>query len=146
MTPEQKMLVRTSFAQVVPIAEPAAAMFYARLFELDPSLRRLFHGDMQEQGRKLMDMLRVAVASLDRLDNVLPALERLGARHAGYGVQPSHYATVGAALLWTLEQGLGSAFTPDVRAAWTVLYTLVADVMQGAQAEAAATMTRARAA
>src|SRR3954452_24569678 len=137
MTPEQKLLVQTSFAQVVPIAGTAATLFYDRLFELDPSLRAMFKGDMEEQKRKLMTMLQVAVANLNRLDTLVPAVQNLGARHVGYGVQPHHYATVGAALLWTLEQGLGPAFTPDVRDAWVAVYTLLADVMQTPLAKAA---------
>jgi hemoglobin-like flavoprotein len=137
MTPEQKVLVQTSFAQVLPIAGIAATLFYDRLFTLDPSLRAMFKGDMEEQKRKLMMMLQVAVANLDRLDTLIPAVQNLGARHVRYGVQPEHYATVGAALLWTLEQGLGPAFTPAVRAAWVAVYTLLTDVMQTPLAQAA---------
>ena len=128
----QKELVQTSFAQVRPIAEAAAALFYRRLFELDPALRPLFKGEMEEQGRKLMDMLGLAVKGLDRPEALLPVLATLGRRHAGYGVKESHYETVGEALLWTLEQGLGPGFTPEIREAWTVLYKLVADTMLAA--------------
>ena len=130
-------LVKDSFRQVLPIADQAAALFYARLFELDPELRELFRGDMVEQGRKLMTMIATAVASLERLDAIVPAVRQLGARHAGYGVTEEHYATVGAALLWTLEKGLGPAFTPAVREAWTTTYSLLADTMIEAQREAA---------
>jgi hemoglobin-like flavoprotein len=132
MTPEQKVLVTQSFELVLPIADQAAELFYSRLFALDPALRPMFRGDMREQGRKLMHMLRVAVANLNRLDVLMPAVQQLGARHGAYGVQPAHYATVGAALLWTLEQGLGPAFTPEVRAAWTTVYTTLAEIMQQA--------------
>ena len=128
----QKALVQTSFAQVRPIADAAAALFYSRLFELDPTLRPLFKGDMGEQGRKLMEMIDLAVKGLDRPEALLPALAALGRRHAGYGVNESDYETVGEALLWTLEQGLGPSFTPDVREAWAALYRLVADTMRGA--------------
>src|SRR5262245_30679403 len=114
MKPEQITLVQDTFAQVVPIADTAAALFYERLFTLDPALRPLFKGDMTEQQRKLMTMLGVAVKGLNRLDTIVPAVQQLGARHAGYGVQDEHYGTVGAALLWTLGQGLGKGFTPDV--------------------------------
>src|SRR5262245_8268570 len=117
MTPHQKMLVQTTFAQVAPIAETAAALFYARLFELDPSLRPMFSADLNEQGRKLMQMIGVAVAGLDKLDALVPAVRALGQRHAGYGVRDEHYATVAEALLWTLETGLGEAFTFEVREA-----------------------------
>jgi hemoglobin-like flavoprotein len=142
VTPEQKRLVQESFAQVVPIADIAAELFYGRLFELDPSLRRLFHGNMREQGRKLMQMLAVAVRGLDRLEMIVPAVQALGRRHAAYGVTDAHFATVGAALLWTLEQGLGSAFTPEVADAWASVYdvltTTMKDAMAGASLPAAA--------
>lgn len=129
MTPYQIALVKDSFRKVAPIAEQAAALFYARLFDLDPTLRRLFRGDMQEQGRKLMQMLGTAVAALDRLDALLPVARQLGARHVAYGVRDEHYATVGAALLWTLEKGLGTDFTDEVKAAWVDTYTLVSSTM-----------------
>jgi len=135
MTPEQIALVQTSFAQVLPIADTAAALFYNRLFELDPSLKPLFKGDMREQGRKLMTMIRVVVNGLNRLDQLVPAVQELGRRHARYGVTDAHYDTVGAALLATLHQGLGEAFTPDVAAAWAMAYALLADTMKAAAAE-----------
>ncbi len=134
MTPETQALVRESFAKVAPIAPQAAALFYGRLFELDPTLKPLFQGDMTEQGRKLMTMIGTAVANLNKLDAIVPAVQDLGRRHTSYGVQPQHYATVGSALLWTLGQGLGDAFTPQVEAAWTEVYTVLATVMQDAAA------------
>ena len=134
MTPESQRLVRDSFAQVAPIAPAAAAMFYDRLFTLDPTLQPLFKGDMTEQGHKLMTMIGTAVANLHRLDTILPAVCDLGRRHAGYGVQPSHYQTVASALLWTLERGLGDAFTSETRAAWVECYTTLAGTMQEAAA------------
>ncbi len=133
MSPAETALVKDSFRQIVPIADQAAALFYARLFELDPALRQLFRGDMREQGRKLMAMIATAVAALDRIDSLVPAVRQLGARHAGYGVKEEHYATVGAALLWTLEKGLGAGFTPAVREAWTSTYSLLATTMIEAQ-------------
>jgi hemoglobin-like flavoprotein len=136
MTPEQKQIVRETFALVEPIAEPAAALFYGRLFELDPSLRPMFRGDMAEQGKKLMQTIAVVVHGLDRLQTLIPAVEALGRRHVGYGVRDEHYTTVAAALLWTLEKGLGPAFTPAAREAWTAAYTTLATVMQRAAAEA----------
>jgi hemoglobin-like flavoprotein len=135
MTPEQIVLVQTSFAQVLPIADTAAALFYGRLFELDPSLKPLFKGDMREQGRKLMTMIRVVVNGLNRIDQLVPAVQELGRRHARYGVADAHYDVVGAALLATLHQGLGEAFTPEVAAAWAVAYALLADTMKAAAAE-----------
>ena len=135
MTPEQIKLIQASFALVLPIADTAAALFYGHLFELDPSLKPLFRGDMGEQGRKLMTMIRVVVNGLDRLDQIVPAVQELGRRHARYGVRDEHYDTVGAALLATLHQGLGDAFTPAVAAAWAAAYGLLADTMKAAAAE-----------
>jgi hemoglobin-like flavoprotein len=136
MNPESQRLVRESFAKVAPIAPAAAAMFYDRLFVLDPTLRPLFKGDMAEQGRKLMSMIGAAVANLGRLDVIVPTVRELGRRHAGYGVQQSHYDTVGTALVWTLEQGLGSDFTQATRQAWVEAYTILAETMQQSAASA----------
>jgi hemoglobin-like flavoprotein len=127
-------LVQASFERVLPIADEAAALFYARLFELDPGLRALFRNDLAAQGRALMGMLRVAVAGLSRLDQIVPAVQALGRRHAAYGVTDAHYATVASALLWALERGLGDAFTPETRSAWVTVYTLLATAMQQATA------------
>jgi hemoglobin-like flavoprotein len=134
MTPENQALVRDSFAKVVPIAPQAAALFYDRLFVLDPSLKPLFKGDMNEQGRKLMAMLGTAVANLGKLEAIVPAVQDLGRRHKTYGVPPESYDTVAAALLWTLGQGLGDAFTPQVEVAWVEAYTILATVMKDAAA------------
>jgi len=132
MTEHQIQLIRQSFALVAPISDTAAALFYQRLFELDPALRPMFPASLVGQGRKLMQMLGAAVGLLDKPATLIPTLESLGRRHAGYGVRDEHYATVGSALLWTLEQGLGPAFTPEVRAAWIGLYDVVATTMQRA--------------
>jgi hemoglobin-like flavoprotein len=137
MTPKQIELVQQSWSQVQPIAETAAGMFYERLFTLDPSLRSLFRGDMKEQGRKLMAMIGFAVKGLSRLEQLVPGVQALGRRHAGYGVRDQHYATVAAALLWTLEQGLGDSFTQEVREAWTIAYGLLASTMKDASRVAA---------
>ena len=139
MTPNQIEAVKTSFALVRPISDQAGEMFYGRLFELDPSLRPLFKGDIAEQSKKLMQMLAVAVNSLDNLDAIVPAVQALGARHAQYGVKDRDYVTVAEALLWTLQKGLGDAFTPAVKASWVAAYTLLADTMKAAahKAEAA---------
>ena len=138
MNQKQIELVQSSFAEVLPIAEPAAALFYDRLFELDPSLRAMFRGDMKEQGKKLMDMIAVVVVNLRNLPSIVPGVRALGARHAAYGVQDEHYDTVGEALLWTLGQGLGELFTDDVRDAWATAYTILATTMKDAAAEVAA--------
>jgi hemoglobin-like flavoprotein len=136
MTPEQGQLVTTTWNQVAPIADTAATLFYGKLFELDPTLRPLFSADLAEQKKKLMMTLGFAVGSLNRPDTLLPAVRQLGKRHAGYGVKDEHFATVGAALLWTLEQGLGESWTPDVAAAWTAVYGVVATTMKEGMAEA----------
>jgi hemoglobin-like flavoprotein len=132
MTPEQKQLVQESFEQLKPISQAAGRLFYVRLFDLDPSLSRLFKNDLDEQSRKLMQMIAVAVKGLDKPEDLLPAVEALGRRHVGYGVQERHYETVGSALLWTLEKGLGAAFTPQVKEAWRTVYRLLADTMKAA--------------
>ncbi|MBI3199301.1 MAG: hemin receptor [Rhodospirillales bacterium] len=129
MTPHQIKLVQTSFAQVAPIAATAADLFYGRLFEIAPQVRAMFPDDLSGQKKKLMAMLGTAVAGLSHLDTLLPAVRALGQRHAGYGVTAEHYAPVGAALLWTLEKGLGEAFTDDVENAWTTAYTILAGAM-----------------
>ena len=127
--------MQTTWAQVAPNAALVAQLFYARLFELDPSLHILFaHADIGEQGKKLTQMITVAVKSLDRLDQLIPAVEALGRRHTGYGVREQHYGTVGRALLDTLAAGLGPAFTEEVCAAWTTTYLTLAAVMLRAAA------------
>ena len=123
-------LIRSSWSAVEPIADTAAGLFYGRLFELDPAIERLFRRtDMAAQRKVLMQTLTVVVKSLDKLDQIVPAVQALGRRHAGYGVREEHYATVGDALLWTLEQGLGEAFTPSTRDAWAGAYGILASVM-----------------
>ncbi|HYM00912.1 MAG TPA: globin family protein [Blastocatellia bacterium] len=136
MTSEQKALVQSSFSQVMLISHLAAGLFYDRLFELDPTLRALFKSDMREQQRKLMQMLEVVVKGLDNLDTLIPAVEALGKRHVSYGVTEDHYETVGRALIDTLETGLGSKFTPNVREAWMAAYGLLASVMKQSTAAA----------
>jgi hemoglobin-like flavoprotein len=139
VTPREQTLIRESWAQVAPIADTAASIFYDRLFELDPSLRTLFsRTDMAGQRRNLMQTLAVVVASIDRLESIVPAVEALGRRHAGYGVEAAHFETVGQALLDTLAIGLGEAFTTEVREAWATAYGILAGVMQSAAADIAA--------
>ncbi|WP_282124263.1 globin family protein [Algibacter mikhailovii] len=133
MEPNTVTLVQESFEKVKPIAPAAAEIFYTKLFELDPQLKPLFptdkEGAMVEQGNKLMTMLAAAVAGLSNLDALIPVLKDLGKRHVAYRVEPSHYETVGAALLGTLEAGLGDAFTDDVKEAWTSVYGTMSSVM-----------------
>jgi hemoglobin-like flavoprotein len=130
MTPRQTTLIQESFARVRPIAGPAAALFYGRLFEIAPPLRSMFKRDGEEQGRMLMATLGTAVAMLGQPERFARTLENLGRGHAAYGVTAAHFEPVGQALLWALEQGLGDAFTDEVREAWTLLYADVAVLMQ----------------
>lgn len=133
LTLAQKELVQESWEKVKPISDTAAELFYGKLFELDPDLKPMFaNSDMKEQGKKLMLMIGTAVKGLDTLGELVPAVQSLGKRHVGYGVKASHYDTVGAALLDTLEKGLGEAFTPETKEAWTITYTTLATVMKEA--------------
>src|SRR6201992_1023906 len=129
MTPEQVTLVQQSFAKVAPISEQAAVLFYGRLFEVAPSVRALFPDDMTEQRKKLMATLAVVVNGLTNLEAVLPAASALAKRHVGYGAKPEHYPVVGSALLWTLEKGLGDAWTPELAGAWTAAYGTLSTYM-----------------
>lgn len=129
MTPHQIKLVQTSFAKVAPIAATAADLFYGRLFEIAPQVRAMFPDDLSDQKKKLMAMLGFAVAGLSHLDTLVPAVQALGRRHAGYGVTAAQYTPVGAALLWTLQQGLGEAFTPEVKDAWATAYITLSTTM-----------------
>lgn len=122
-------LVQESWAKVLPISATAGSLFYAKLFEADPSLKALFKGDMTQQAAKLMQMISAAVGKLNDLESLVPVLQQLGQRHTGYGVLPAHYDTVGASLLKTLEQGLGAAFTPETKQAWVSVYGLIASAM-----------------
>lgn len=135
MNEQQIALVQSSFAKVQPISEQAAALFYARLFELAPQVRALFKGDMVEQGRKLMAMLAMITSKLTQLDTLVPAAQSLARRHVAYGAQAAHYAVVGQALLDTLEKGLGEDFTPEVRDAWVTAYRTLSAVMIEAAAQ-----------
>jgi hemoglobin-like flavoprotein len=135
LTNHQRTLVRETWTLVVPIAPTAARLFYGRLFEIAPSLRPLFrHAEMDVQGNKLMQVLGFAVAHLDKLDTLAPTVEALGRRHATYGVEDRDYAAVGDALIWTLQQGLGAAFTEEARAAWTTTFQLIAGIMRSSVA------------
>jgi hemoglobin-like flavoprotein len=129
MTPEQIKLVQASFSQVAPIADKAAVLFYDRLFEMAPQVKALFPADMAEQRRKLMSTLAIVVSGLSDLPSILPAASALATRHVAYGARPEHYPVVGGALLWTLEQGLGEGWTPDVADAWTAAYTTLSSFM-----------------
>lgn len=129
MTPDQISLVQDSFKKVVPIADVAADLFYGRLFEIAPEVKPMFRGDIKEQGRKLMATLGVVVTGLTRLETVLPAASTLARKHVDYGVKAEHYTPVGAALLWTLEKGLGDAWTPELADAWGTAYGTLSNFM-----------------
>ncbi len=133
MKAEQILVVRQTWAQVMPIGDAAATLFYQRLFEIDPSIHALFHKvDMPAQRRRLLDAVGFVVERLDSPETLAPVLADLGRRHDGYGVKRVHYETVGEALLWTLEQGLGDAWTPTARAAWHAAYSMISGIMQRA--------------
>lgn len=124
--------VQQSWKAVEAISPQAAALFYRNLFEAEPALRRLFPSDLDAQGTRLMGMIAFAVARLEDLDALVPALRALGVRHLDYGVEDRHYALVGDTLLKTLAQGLGDAFTAEVEIAWAMVYSLIAQTMLGA--------------
>jgi hemoglobin-like flavoprotein len=132
MTPRQIELVQASWKKVTPIADTAAELFYGKLFHLDPALKPLFKADLKSQGRKLMAMISTAVNGLARLESIVPAVQDLGRRHVKYGVQDKHYDTVAVALVWTLGQGLGESFTPEVKEAWIAAYGVLAKTMKDA--------------
>ena len=129
MTPDQVQLVQQSFSKVVPIADQAAILFYDRLFEIAPQVKAMFPADMTEQRKKLIGMLAAVVNGLGDLPSILPAASALAKRHVAYGAKAAHYPVVGTALLWTLEKGLGEAWTPEVAAAWTTAYGTLSGYM-----------------
>jgi hemoglobin-like flavoprotein len=132
MDANQITLVQYSFKKVVPIAEAAAEIFYTRLFELDPELKKMFKSNMKEQGKKLMSTLGIVVAGLNKPEAIIPTAEKLAVKHLDYGVKAEDYTTVGNALLYTLKQGLGDGFTAEIKDAWISAYKLVADIMKKA--------------
>ncbi|MGF1755779.1 globin domain-containing protein [Vibrio makurazakiensis] len=132
VTAIEKQLIQNSFSQVAPIADKAAEIFYAKLFEYDPSLRRLFKQDLSEQGKKLMMTLGVAVKGLDDLDSLIPVLQDLARRHVKYGVTADDYTPVGNALIYTLKTGLGDQFDERTKSAWVKIYRVIATVMRQA--------------
>jgi len=137
MTPEKVRLVQDSFKKVVPIAGAAADIFYNRLFEIAPEVRPMFPEQMADQKGKLMTTLAVAIQNLHQVDTIVPVIQNLAVKHLDYGVKDEHYAPVGAALLYTLEKGLGDDWTPELADAWAETYTTVATVMKDAAAKAA---------
>ena len=137
MNPDTVLLVQQSFKKVVPIADQVGEIFYDRLFETHPSVRPLFAQDIKPQAKKLVQMLAMVVQSLHKLETLLPAVQDLARRHQTYGVVDAHYPAVGETLIWTLEQGLGDDFTPELRQAWTTAFQTLAGVMIAANSEPA---------
>ena len=137
LTPQQIALIQSSFQQVLPMADAAGLLLYERIFVLAPETRSLFADDIRPQASRLMAAVKFAVDRLHDLDAVQPFLMKLGARHVGYGVRPEHFEVVAEALLWTLERGLGEAFSPDVREAWAVAWAVIADAMAAGMASVA---------
>jgi nitric oxide dioxygenase len=129
MNSDHVALIQHSFAKVAPVSGEAAALFYGRLFEIAPEVKPLFHGDMTEQGRKLMATLAVVVNGLTDLESILPAASAIAKKHVAYGVKAEHYGPVGIALLWTLERGLGAEWTSDLADAWRAAYTMLSEYM-----------------
>jgi hemoglobin-like flavoprotein len=129
MTQDQVQLVQQSFSKVVPIADQAAVLFYDRLFETAPQVKAMFPADLTEQRKKLMATLAVVVNGLGDLTSILPAASALAKRHVTYGAKVEHYPVVGAALLWTLEKGLGEGWTPAIADAWTAAYGTLSGFM-----------------
>jgi nitric oxide dioxygenase len=131
VTPDQVKAIQESFSKLKPISDKAAELFYGRLFEIAPATKPLFRGDMKEQGRMLMAVLATVVHGLGNLESVLPAARALAKRHVWYGVKAADYAPVGAALLWTLERGLGEQWTPELASAWAATYKMLSEFMIG---------------
>lgn len=132
LSAKDKQLIQSSFKQVLPIADAAAEIFYAKLFEYDPALKKLFRGDLKKQGQMLMSTLKAAVDGLDDVPALAKVLQALAKRHLDYGVKVDDYTPVGNALLFTLHKGLGDGFTPEVRQAWVKVYSIIASVMRSA--------------
>lgn len=130
MTAEQIQLVKQTWKTFRGI-NPATVgdLFYSKLFADNPSLRKMFPVNMQQQYQKLIDMLNAVVIRLDRLDEITEEIAAMAQRHVEYGVRPAHYKLVGNALLWTLQKGLGNDWTLEVKNAWLTCYTILADTM-----------------
>ncbi|WP_186398115.1 globin family protein [Stappia sp. P2PMeth1] len=129
MTEDEIRKIQASFASLQSNADELGLMFYERLFTTHPELRDLFPRDITPQARKLVQMLALMVNGLNRLEALLPAVKELARRHVDYGVKDEHYAAVGETLLWTLAQGLGPAFTDDLRSAWSTAFSMLSGVM-----------------
>jgi len=139
LTQREIELIRKSFAIVDPISDEVAGLFYRKLFEIDPTTKPLFKGEMVEQGRKMMSVLKTAIASLDRFDQLVPALKVMGQRHHAYGVELKHYESFAKALLWTLREGLKGAFSAEAEQAWAKAYSALAEAMMRGAKEPPAT-------
>jgi len=131
MIPQRRQLVAESWKSLAPNGALVGTIFYRRLFEIDPSLRPMFAAvTMDDQIHKLVTMLDLVVHWLDVPDRHVPVLKKLGERHSTYGVRDDHFGKVGAALIGTLEEGLGDKFTPELRSAWTEAFLLISSLMR----------------
>ena len=136
MTNEQVTLIRNSWSLVVPMAEQAGLLFYEKLFTAAPGVRHMFKPDVGPQANKLIQMLGYVVSKLNKMEELLPEVKKLGERHNAYGAQPAHYDVVGQCLIATLQEGLGAHWTPEVEDAWLTAFTAIKNVMIVAQEEA----------
>lgn len=142
LTPDQIDAIRNSFSAVRPHADAMADEFYDELFRLDPNTRLMFRSDLADQKKKLMATLSVVVNSIDRLHDIIGIVKSLGMRHAGYGVEPSHFASVGLALIHAIDNTLTEHTLERIdeqgREAWFEAFQVLASVMQEGMAEARA--------
>jgi hemoglobin-like flavoprotein len=129
MTDLKILAVKNTWSYIIFQAEEVGQLFYNKLFELDPSLRQLFRGNIEQQGKKLMDMLTMIISRLQRLEDIEKEVKALGHRHVGYGTKPEHYQSVGKALLWALENSLEEQWNEETRQAWTEAYNVMANTM-----------------
>jgi hemoglobin-like flavoprotein len=130
MTPQQIAHVKNTWAMVASLnPETVGGLFYNRLFEIAPQLRPMFRGPIPEQSKKLLTMIGYVINKLDKLEDIIDEVGKMAQRHVQYGVKADHYNIVAEALLWTLEQGLGEHWTEEVKEAWILCYTTLANAM-----------------
>jgi hemoglobin-like flavoprotein len=136
VTHQQIELIRQSWSRVLPIAEQAGLLFYEKLFTAAPGIRHMFKPDINPQANKLIQVLGYVVSKLNKMEELLPEVKKLGERHNAYGAQPAHYEVVGQCLIATLKDGLGDHWTPEVQDAWLTAFNAIKNVMIVAQEEA----------
>jgi hemoglobin-like flavoprotein len=143
MTPREIFLIQNSFRQLRSITDHAGAIFFARLFEIEPASRSLFHGDIAEQGNRMIQTVGYFVIGLDQLDVTLKALRQSGLRQSDFRFNDSLFQSIGDTLLWTLSRCLGTNFTMEVRSAWAKAYWLLAETMKAGMRDGRAQLSRA---